>query len=141
MEMDGEVGFELVLVAGAGLKSRRRRRTREKDRIYQIVNTKEKNYIQRAYHFCACCNRKLSKSQKVEFRRMCQALIDSLFCTKTRDPLEMKRNRVRDKTLLCTNFIIAKDKIREDLSKFCSDLRWDDRFHDTLVAGGAVPLP
>ena len=38
---EGRVGFELLLVAGAGLKSRRRRRTREKDRIYHIVNTKE----------------------------------------------------------------------------------------------------
>ena len=41
MEIDGEVGFELLLVAGAGVKSRRRRRTREKDRIHHIVNTKE----------------------------------------------------------------------------------------------------
>ena len=36
--MDGEAGFELLLVAGAGLKSRRRRRTRNKDRIYHILN-------------------------------------------------------------------------------------------------------
>ena len=36
------VGFELLLVAGAGLKSRRRRRTSEKDRIYDRLNSKEK---------------------------------------------------------------------------------------------------
>ena len=41
MEIDGEVVFELLLVAGAGLKSRRRRRTREKDLIYHMLKTKE----------------------------------------------------------------------------------------------------
>ena len=45
MEIDGEVGFELLLVAGAGVKSRRQRRTREKDCIYHIVNTKEEKRV------------------------------------------------------------------------------------------------
>ena len=35
VEVVGEFELELQLVAGAGLKSRRRRRTSEKDRIYQ----------------------------------------------------------------------------------------------------------
>lgn len=45
MEMVGEVEFELLLVVGAGLKSRRRRRTREKDRIYDILSTKERGLL------------------------------------------------------------------------------------------------
>jgi hypothetical protein len=46
VEMVGEVGFGLLLVVGAGLKSRRRRRTSEKDRIYHIFNTKEKGCLE-----------------------------------------------------------------------------------------------
>ena len=45
MEIDGVVGFELLLVAGAGLKSRRRRRTREKDRIYDMFKPKKRDCL------------------------------------------------------------------------------------------------
>ena len=132
--IDGEGGFELLLLdAGAGLKSRRRRRTREKDRIYRILNTKEKGVVWRAYHFCVCCNCKLCKSQEVEFRRMRQALINCLFCTENTSPVLTLERTGWEKTLLCTDFIITKYKVGQDLGQFCSNLRWNDRFHDTLV--------